>query len=197
MFIKLTAYEGAFGWYEMRTLAEAIVELSDAMEEKDVHALRKLSNQCLDKVSLEEKHAFLKPAMIAYALAKVIAKPHYWKGRSQTVFFNEALKKFERAAAVAESDEGTALDLLEDVEKMLRALDVKDKRFVRDIMEKAKLKTASTLYAQGFSLDRAIEMTGADKRELIKYIGKTMMFDRTGSARSMEQRLKALREIIS
>ena len=181
----------------MRSLAETLVELSDSLEERDVHALRKLSNRCLDRVSLEGNQAFLKPAVLAYAFAKVIAKPHYWRGRSQSVFFTNALRKIDSAAEVAGKDEAAALAVLMEVEEMLRELDVRDRRFVGDVIEKARLKTASTLYAQGFSLDRAVEMTGADKRGLVKYIGKTMMFDRTESSKTMEERLRALRNILS
>ncbi|VVC04954.1 Uncharacterised protein [Candidatus Burarchaeum australiense] len=181
----------------MQSLSEALLELADYVEEKDVHGLRKLSNKCLEKVSIDQHAAFLKPAMLAYAFAKVISKAHYWKDRSQAVFVNSALAKLSKAAKLADTDEPAALVLLDEIAEALKGLDVKDGRFVRDIMQKAALKMASTLYAQGFSLDSAVAVTGADKRELVKYIGKTLMFDRTGSAKTMEERLKSLRSILS
>ena len=181
----------------MQKLSEAILELADAVEEKDVHALRKLSNKCLERFALGEESAFLKPAMLAYAFSKVISKQHYWKDRSQSVFLNSVLTKLAKAAKMADADEPAALAGLDEVARMLTELDVKEGRFVRNLMEKAGLKIASTLYAQGFSLDRAVEMTGTDKRELVRYVGKTLMFDRTGSAKTMEERLKALRSILS
>jgi len=181
----------------MRTLGEAIAALSDSVEERDVHALRKLSNRCLEKVSLERNLAFLEPAMLAYAFAKVVSKSHYWKDRSNTVFFNNVLRKLGKAAKIADDDEGAALRMLKEVEGLLKELDVSDKRFVRGLMEKARIKVASTLYAQGFSLDSAVEITGAEKRELVRYMGKTMMFDRARSPKTMEQRLKALRKLLS
>jgi len=181
----------------MEKLSETILALSDAVEERDVHALRKLSNKALEQVSLHERKAFLKPALLAYAFAKVIQKPHYWKGRSPSMFIGKALAKMEKAAGLADSDEARALALLDEVAAMMGELDVREKRFVKSLMEKSSLKMASTLYAQGFSLDRAVEMTGADKRELIRYIGKTVMFDRMSSPKSMKERLKALRDILS
>ena len=181
----------------MQKLSEAILELSDAVEERDVHALRKLSNKCLERFALGEEAAFLRPAMLAYAFSKVISKQHYWKDRSQSVFLNSVITKLTKAAKVADADEPAALAGLDEISHMLTELDVKEGRFVRNLMEKAGLKVASTLYAQGFSLDRAVDMTGADKRELVRYVGKTLMFDRTGSAKTMEERLKALRNILS
>lgn len=181
----------------MATLSEIITAIADAVEERDVHALRKISNKSLDMISLGEKPEFLTPALLGYAFAKIIQKPHYWKGRSQAVFFNKALGKLGRAAQVADSDQPAATRLLEETAAMIGELDVADKRFVKSLLDKSKLKISSTLYAQGFSLDRAVEMTGADKRELIRYIGKTVMFDRVKSPKSIRERLRPLQQILS
>ena len=76
-------------------------------------------------------------------------------------------------------------------------MDEKDRRFVKGILTKGRLKIASTLYAQGISLGNAAEMTGTDKREVLLYAGQTMMFDRLKEKKSMEERMKDLREIFS
>ena len=186
-------HEGASMW----KLSEAILAVADAVEERDVHALRKLSNKALGEVSLNGRNAFLKPAMLAYAFAKVIQKPHYWRERSPTVFFGKALTKMAKAAGMADKDEGGAEELLDEVAAMIGELDGSEQRYIKGLMDKSQLKIASTLYAQGFSLDRAVEMTGADKRELIRYIGKTFMFDRTKNPKSINDRLKALKSILS
>ena len=79
----------------------------------------------------------------------------------------------------------------------MEKLDEEDRRFVKGILQKAKLKIASTLYAQGISLGNASEIAGADKRELLLYAGQTMMFDRLHEKKSMEERMKELRGIFS
>jgi hypothetical protein len=85
-------------------------------------------------------------------------------------------------------------------EKVLASIgkiDDEDRRFVKGILQKGKLKIASVLYAQGISLGNAAEITGAEKRELLLYAGQTMMFDRLCEKKSIEERMKDLREIFS
>jgi len=181
----------------MWKLSTAILAVADAVEERDVHSLRKLSNKALEEVSLNNRPAFLKLALLSYAFAKVIQKPHYWRERSPTVFFAKALTAMAKAASLADKDEHAADGVLDEVTRMIGELDGVEQRYVKGLIDKSQLKIASTLYGQGFSLDRAVEMTGADKRELIRYIGKTIMFDRTKGPKSINDRLKALKSILS
>ncbi|MCX6769715.1 MAG: hypothetical protein NT051_03475, partial [Candidatus Micrarchaeota archaeon] len=83
--------------------------------------------------------------------------------------------------------------LLNTIEKM----DDEDRRFVKGILQKGRLKIASSLYAQGLSLGNAADVTGTDKRELLLYAGQTMMFDRVKETLTIQQRMKDLREIFS
>ena len=78
---------------------------------------------------------------------------------------------------------------------MLFRSEASDRRFITDMLSKAKLKVASTLYAQGFSLGNASEITGVEKREIQSYAGGTMMFDRVKPEKTMVQRLKILMKI--
>ena len=64
-------------------------------------------------------------------------------------------------------------------------------------MSKGRLKVAATMYAQGVSLGLASEMTGIEKQEIMDYAGKTMMFDRVKDEKTVLERIKNARNLIS
>lgn len=84
-----------------------------------------------------------------------------------------------------------------ELEHAIASLDEKDPRFVIDLITKGKLKTAATFYAQGLSLGVASEMTGLDKQEILAYAGETMMFDRLRDEKSIAERMKVARKLLS
>jgi hypothetical protein len=98
------------------------------------------------------------------------------------------------SAAKARNDAQTVACLKKSLQ-LISSLDAKDRRFVTTLGEKARLKIASTLYAQGFSLGMASEITGVGQREIMSYAGGTMMFDRLKSEVRMSERLRRARKI--
>ena len=56
---------------------------------------------------------------------------------------------------------------------------------------------AATFYAQGMSLGVASEMTGIQKQEILDYAGQTMMFDRLKEEKTIKERMKIARQLIS
>ena len=180
------------------TLAETAVLIGSALRNHDVRAMRKINNRCVEETALRFQQPTYNYALITYVLAKILSKPRYFKqGRGKELMsaVDKLLRSCEGFAKVAEYDSLVAAQgkILASMEKM----DDEDRRFVKGILQKAKLKTASTLYAQGISLGNASEIAGADKREILLYAGQTMMFDRLTEKKSMEQRMKELREIFS
>ncbi|MBI5158558.1 hypothetical protein HY992_00375 [Candidatus Micrarchaeota archaeon] len=69
------------------------------------------------------------------------------------------------------------------------SVESRDRRYVRTVVEKARLKIASRLYAQGISLGNAAEITGVSKRDVAHYSGKTMVHDRAGVTKNITERL--------
>ena len=56
---------------------------------------------------------------------------------------------------------------------------------------------AATFYAQGMSLGVASEMTGMEKQEILDYAGQTMMFDRLKDEKTIKERMRIARQLIS
>ena len=160
--------------------------------------MRKINDRCIEEAALKfGKHVYLY-ALISYVLSKIMSKPRYFRN-------SRARQSVSSLAGLLSSCEGYAqaadyVSLLSCQNKVLSSIekmDMLDRRFVTGILQKGKLKIASTLYAQGISLGNAAEMTGADKRELLLYAGQTMMFDRLKEKNGISERMKSLREIFS
>jgi len=180
------------------TLAETAVLIGSALRNHDVRAMRKINNRCVEETALRFQQPTYNYALITYVLAKILSKPRYFRqgrGKELVSVVDKLLRNCEGLAKTAEYGALVACQgkILTSMEK----LDDEDRRFVKGILQKAKLKIASTLYAQGISLGNASEIAGADKRELLLYAGQTMMFDRLHEKKGMEQRMKELRGIFS
>lgn len=95
------------------------------------------------------------------------------------------------------NNETQVLACFKEIEKAISCFDSKDPRFAIDLITKGKLKMAATFYAQGMSLGVASEMTGMQKQEILDYAGQTMMFDRLKEEKTIKERMKVARQLIS
>ena len=148
------------------TLAETSVLIGSALRNHDVRAMRKINDRCVEETALRFQQPTYNYALITYVLAKILSKPRYFRqGRGKELIstVDKLLRTCEGLAKTAEYASLVACQgkILTSMEK----LDEEDRRFVKGILQKAKLKIASTLYAQGISLGNSSEIAGADKRE--------------------------------
>ncbi len=180
------------------SLQETALLISNALRERDVRSMRKINSRCVQETAIKfEQHTYLF-ALTTYVLSKVLSKPRYFSQKK----YKGALEKILMLLGQCESQAKSASypSLAKTQTKILLAIermDDQDRRFVKGILQKGKLKIATTLYAQGISLGNAVEITGVDKRELLSYAGQTMMFDRLREKKNIEERMRDLREIFS
>jgi len=195
-------------------LSETALLISNALRDHDVRAMRRINDRCIEETAIKfDQHTYLF-ALITYVLSKILSKPRYLvqntgahgkpqartggtskKAKDSLTSVAKLLSSCELCAASA--DYTSLLSCQNKVLLAIERMDDRDRRFVKGILQKGKLKIASTLYAQGISLGSAAEMTGTDKRELLSYAGQTMMFDRLKEKKGIESRMKDLREIFS
>ncbi|VVC02220.1 Uncharacterised protein [uncultured archaeon] len=180
------------------SLSETAVVIALALRNRDVRAMRKVNDKCIDECAIKFERPTYLFALISYVLSKILSKPRYFtQGRSKSslAIVETQLRSCERFAREADYD--ALLSSQDRILSTIEKMDDADRRFVKGILMKGKLKIASVLYAQGISLGNASELTGSDKREVLLYAGQTMMFDRLKEKRGIEERLKELREIFS
>ena len=131
-----------------------------------------------------------KPAqfsIVSYALAKLLDKSYIvnskrWKKFS--LFLFQRLQEGERCREDALLCENTLDGIMREMEGLSSDLG----RFVVSVVEKARVKTATQIYGHGASIGRAVELTGADRKELLSYIGGTRLPENYAS-KSVSQRL--------
>jgi hypothetical protein len=175
---------------------KATEEIFQAFRRGDIKALRKLSNSCAESMATEDEEGMFSLSMISYVLGKIIEKPRYLSFEKRDEFYSFVENKLSSASEYAkEGDKEGLIASCGELVKYLGEYDERHSHYVRGLFDKAKLKIAARLYAQGFSLSYVVSITGANTNEVLKYIGQTLMFDRVGRTKSVEERLYNARKI--
>ncbi|OIO21919.1 hypothetical protein COV61_01495 [Candidatus Micrarchaeota archaeon CG11_big_fil_rev_8_21_14_0_20_47_5] len=164
----------------------------------DARALRKINDKCIECLGMTPEKNMLSLAVISYVLSKILSKPRYFERRANKEYLGRMKEQMQKCAAVSKGDDEEKMGYC--IEGMLKTVDKisgSDRRFFLGLQQKALLKIAATLYAQGFSLGRASEITGVEEREILKYAGGTMMFDRFKGKKTLLDRLNDARKIFA
>lgn len=145
---------------------------------------------------MKSSKLFFEIAVIAYVLSKITAKP-----RLTSKEYNKELLRIEKALkelynGVGRYDDEGLLKIIRKVENEVRALEKVDRRYIRDIISKGRVKLAATMYAQGISLGIASELSGIEKQDIQDYAGNTMMFDRMKEELKLHDRIKKAKRIL-
>ena len=181
----------------MKTLFEHLPRIFTAFKKRDQRRLRKLNDQVLKEASTDPTEVNLRLAIISYVLSKIVSKPRFLGSECEPCLrdIEFALKNLMRG--MKSGRESQVIPPFSEGEKGVACLDKKDSRFVIDLVTKGKLKMAATFYAQGMSLGVASEMTGMEKQEILDYAGQTMMFDRLKDEKTIKERMRIARQLIS
>lgn len=181
----------------MKILLDYAPRMYAAFKKRDQRSLRKLNDHILADTALDCNKLSFELAIISYVLSKIVSKPRFLRDEYEPCLrdIERALQRLVRRMQRARDEE--VLGIFSDIRREVGRLDEKDPRFVIGLIEKGKLKMAATFYAQGMSLGIASEMTGVEKQEILDYAGQTMMFDRLKEERSLKERMRIARQLIS
>lgn len=181
----------------MLDLPTAAKLVRDAFKTRNQRKMRKANDKIMREWVLSPSNELYQLSVYSYVLAKMLSKPRFmgraYSGKhkeidsllSQLVSFSQKGRQKEFAQAL-----GKLKSSIQDVESS-------DARYIKNMLEKGRLKTAATLYAQGISLSAASEMTGVEKQEIMDYAGKTLMFDRMKDGEDLSKRLKNAKRILT
>lgn len=180
----------------MVSVLEASKMILDAFRSKKQRKMRKATGAILRSAVLDFSEEIYHLAVYSYVLSKILSKPRFM-GR----IYNEKRREIEsfltQLVSLAEKNRKKEFfSTLKKLEQTVRDVETRDARYIKNMVEKGRLKTAATLYAQGLSLSRAMEITGVEKQEIMDYAGKTMMFDRIEEEKNLQKRLKKARRIL-
>ena len=160
--------------------------------------LKEASNEATREAVVGNDAVFARIAIIAYSLSKLASKQHVVESGSWGKTKKAILDSLERLAMLLRKNKRDEfVNALNSFENEVRHVDEALGNYVRNIIEKAKVKVSSGAYAQGLSLSSAAELTGADKTDLQNYIGITKIHDEEETKLFMTERMKKIRRIFS
>ncbi|MDO8634173.1 MAG: hypothetical protein Q7K34_02675 [archaeon] len=177
---------------------EMMEEISASFNNEDSFGLKEASNRALGLAVAGFDKTYAKIAIAAYVLSKITSKEHILKNPLWHDVKNTILKALEDAAEILRKNKAKKFEKkLGEIEEDTREIDKKFGNYLKNTWDKAKIKIASSAYAQGLSLSQATEIAGADKADLQNYIGFTKIHDEGKTSSSMKHRMKILREVFA
>jgi len=158
------------------------------VESENAVDLRVVSNDMIDEAAVTQDKTFVTLSLIAYALSKIMSKPHLLKSDRWDGFKKHVIEHLS---------DGPKPVLLDEVVQDVREFDEEEGNYVTDIIDKARMKQASRVYALGLSLSQACELTGADMSLVSSYVGTTKIHERPYSrSGTVAQRYKNARKVL-
>jgi hypothetical protein len=180
---------------EKELLADFLRELRQAFEKPDTFALRELGNKAIEEAALRNSKAIASIALVAYCLHKLHSKQHIARHKKWFSLSREIGLFLGKAADALQKDDLAAFEQnMQKVISGVQSIDLQLGNYVESIFEKARVKYASTAYSLGLGLGQSCDLTGASKKELLRYIGSTRMADREAVTFGIKERLQRLRK---
>ena len=179
-------------------MLELIEKSRIAFQNGNAMQLKEASNEATKEAVVGNDAVFAGIAVVSYSLSKLASKQHVVESNSWGKTKKAILDSLDRLAVLLrKNNKDEFVNALNSFENEVRQVDEALGNYVRNIIEKAKVKVSSGAYARGLSLSSAAELTGADKTDLQNYIGITKIHDEEETRIFMTERMKKIRRIFS
>lgn len=160
-----------------------IQDLFKAFEKNDTLEMKEIAEKSAAEALINNDETEAKTSILAYALAKIMEKPKIVKSREWKETFNDIRKEMQNPSTE------TLDNVLSKIEKLSRDFG----RFMINSVQKARIKTATQMYAHGASIGTSVMLTKTDRRELQSYIGQTKIHQKYDS--DLKGRLSKLEKL--
>jgi len=181
----------------MSELIKKLDETKKAFSSQSAMRLRALSKKSIKEAVIENSREMALVSVISYSLSKLCSKEHFVKSPKWKDIKTSILSYLEKAIKLLKSGKRKEFQKsLRDLIKRIESVDIETGNYVMNLIQKGRVKSASTAYALGQSLSQAASLTGANKKDLQNYIGRTKMHDEEGIALGIEKRMKKLKELM-
>ena len=178
-------------------IAWQVKEIRKAFAQGNVIELRIQSNKAINNAAFESDKLLAQVSLLAYALHKMSIKTHITQNPRWPKIKNAILHSLDNAIGALEQKDIKEFELeLEEMKKRLIETDQELGNYAANIYEKARIKMASSAYGIGLSLSQAAALTGAEKKQLLNYIGITKMHDEVKEAKGIAARAKELKKVL-
>lgn len=167
------------------SIAERLASLCKLFASQDTDGLKEFAHVCAEDALALNDQQIAEFSIVAFALAKLFDKPHIVHSSRWKKFSQQLVQRLTQGEKCTGSTCSGIIDaILNDIDDLSSDLG----GFVVSVVEKARLKTAAQLYSHGASIGIAVELTNADRRELLSYLGAMTLADRFES-KKVSQRI--------
>lgn len=160
-----------------------LIDVSNAIRKHNFYDIKEISNHTIHNASIYQDADSISVAVAAYALSKIIERDAEGICPKVEPLLLEAIEYLEK-------------DLLEKYRASIKGLiakissfDSRLKLYVQEVISRAQIKKASSMYYHGISLARVSELLGISQWELMSYVGNTTIHDDTPESLSPKSRL--------
>ncbi len=172
-----------------------VAELKEAKEKANIAKLKDLGSDFAEQAFVRQDPRLVEFSIIAYSLAKFLEKPYIVSTPKWTDFRQEIDEGLDEVmGAVKKQQEQEYLAAVEKILHKILDLSATLGRFVTSVVDKARIKAATQMYAHGASLGAAAKLAGANKKELAKYIGTTRIPEKYATL-PVKRRLEEIEKI--
>ncbi len=182
-----------------KILLLSIEESIQAINANNIGRLREIISNLNELAFLQESSLLVNFSSIFYSISKFIEKDHIRNSPKWQSYKQSLIEKLNKSQACLKSNpinlevlDSISIELISDCDEISELLG----RFHISTVEKAKVKIAADFYARGSSLGVASNLTGADKSDVLTYIGATRIVDKYMTI-SINSRLKSAEEFFN
>ncbi|MCC7552582.1 hypothetical protein KO317_02865 [Candidatus Micrarchaeota archaeon] len=175
-------------------ILEKTKKIKQAFKNKNVNLLKKVQYECIEHLAIEFNNTVYTLAVLCYMLSKMTSKPRYWQNKGIINYLKKIENSLDNVIQNYQNEEKIT-KALQDIIKTIHTLDIHDKKYVYNLIEGAKIKIGSSLYAKGMTLGVASDLSGADRIEIMQYVGKTTIYENMKEPIEIKERIERVRKI--
>jgi hypothetical protein len=170
-------------------------ESFDAIKKRDILQLQELSNHTLHDASIFQDEDSISIAVVIYSLSKIFERTRYEQYKNWNIFYKIIVENLEKAQEYLKNNNFNEYNYcIKNILSVIDRLDEKFRRYISDVIEKARISKASRIYEHGISIGRTAKLLGISEWELMDYAGKTGISDvELSISKDVKQRIKFAR----
>lgn len=159
---------------EADNILRILEESKKAIEAEDFAEVQKLSNQTINTASLTQDSDNIAVAVIVYSLGKILEREKYKSLSGWEKFYKIIINSLNKSIEdIKDNNEDKFRQDFEKISKAIVKLSGKLRKYIQEVLRKAKINKASKIYEHGLSMEQTAKLLGITMFELANYAGQT------------------------
>lgn len=169
----------------------------NAIKQDDATKLKDTSDHVIHDASIFQDEHTISVAVIIYAVAKIFERLRYREYKSWGIFHRAIFENLNTAYEALGKDNVEGFEYhIHKIIQDLNKVEEKFRKYIFEVIERAKVSKASRVYEHGVSLGRTAQLLGVNEWELMEYVGGTGIADvKFSISKSIDKRIKLARSL--